>query len=245
MSLSDSIEHPVLGTIVVVKSARARRFTFRPEGNGLRVVAPAFSTRQELLNSVEEMLPRLEKLLLRYREKKSSQFIAPGFCIQAESFEARVEEGDVRRPAARLVGNKLMITCPHSANYVDDKLQQWFVTVIEESLRHVAKKMLPPRLDELSKKSGLVFKNVAIHKTRGRWGSCSSTKNINLSLFLILLPVQLQDYVMLHELCHTVEMNHGPRFWAKLDSLTSGQSDFLRKWIRKFDTNVFTLQKVK
>lgn len=94
--------------------------------------------------------------------------------------------------------------------------------------------MLPGRLAFLSARHELPYTKVSINAARTRWGSCSSRKSINLSLFLMLLPSRLIDYVLLHELCHTREMNHGPRFWALLDKLTQGQALALRKELRCF-----------
>ena len=78
---------------------------------------------------------------------------------------------------------------------------------------------------------------VKITGSRGRWGSCSGTGSINLSCYLMLLPPHLMDYVLLHELSHTKEMNHGPRFWELLDSMTGGRARALRAELRRFNTD--------
>ena len=70
---------------------------------------------------------------------------------------------------------------------------------------------------------------ITIKDTKSRWGSCSSLGNINLSLWLMLLPGELSDYVIKHELAHLDEMNHGPRFWARLDAMTDGRARLLRR----------------
>ncbi|WP_373802195.1 M48 metallopeptidase family protein, partial [Bacteroides heparinolyticus] len=60
--------------------------------------------------------------------------------------------------------------------------------------------------------------------------------NINLSYYLVLLPKHLIDYVLLHELAHTREMNHGERFWALLDKLTEGKAEALRMELKQYRT---------
>lgn len=93
------------------------------------------------------------------------------------------------------------------------------VTPEVELLRAQAKESLPPRLKELADEHGFTYNRVVIKNNISNWGSCSSKGNINLNLRLVTLPHSLQDYVMLHELCHLKEMNHGPRFHALLESL--------------------------
>lgn len=86
-------------------------------------------------------------------------------------------------------------------------------------LRSEAKICLPPRLRELADAHGFEFNQVRIKHNVSNWGSCSSKGNINLNLNLMRLPEHLRDYVMLHELCHLRQMNHGPEFHALLESL--------------------------
>ena len=103
-----------------------------------------------------------------------------------------------------------------------------------EFLRKQAKEQLPARLQVLASARGLSFQKVSIHKSRTRWGSCSSKGIISLSLYLMLLPPHLQDYVMQHELTHLLEMNHSSRFWNLLDEVTDGKALAYRKEMRNF-----------
>lgn len=61
--------------------------------------------------------------------------------------------------------------------------------------------------------------SVRIKNQRRAWGSCSSKRNLNFNWRLVVLPLELADYVILHELCHTVHFNHSEQFWALLISL--------------------------
>jgi predicted metal-dependent hydrolase len=73
---------------------------------------------------------------------------------------------------------------------------------------------LVPRLADLSCALGLPYARTTIRLARSRWGSCSRTGSIALNARLLLLAPPLVDYVLVHELCHTREPNHGPRFWV-------------------------------
>lgn len=112
--------------------------------------------------------------------------------------------------------------------------QAWLTKVVIEILRKQAKLILPERLQTLAELYGFNYSGVRINSARTRWGSCSSKGHINLSLFLMVLPSELSDYVLLHELCHTKEMNHGPRFWALMDKVTYHRSGELRNKLRHF-----------
>lgn len=98
-----------------------------------------------------------------------------------------------------------------------------------ESLRAQAKKELPPRLAELAAQHGFKYNKVFIKNNISNWGSCSSLGNINLNLRLVELPSELQDYVMLHELCHLRYLNHGREFHALLESVCPGHRALARQ----------------
>ena len=80
-----------------------------------------------------------------------------------------------------------------------------------------ARKRLIDRLYHLAKEHGFMFNNVSIREQRTRWGSCSHKNNISLNLKLVLLPKELIDYVMLHELVHIQIHDHSKEFWDELD----------------------------
>lgn len=97
---------------------------------------------------------------------------------------------------------------------------------------------LPQRLSTLASRYGFSYNRVAIKHNRSNWGSCSSKRNINLNMSLMLLPAELRDYVMLHELCHLRALNHGAEFHRLLDGLCQshlGRSErSLRSEIRRY-----------
>ena len=78
------------------------------------------------------------------------------------------------------------------------------------------------------------FRRVAIKNNRTNWGSCSTLRNINLNMYLVLLPTELMDYVIAHELCHLVYPNHSPRFHALLNAITDGKEKYLAARLNRY-----------
>lgn len=104
-----------------------------------------------------------------------------------------------------------------------------------ETMREAARAALVPKLLSAAARYGFPFKGrVAIKNNVSNWGSCSSKGNINLNMRLILLPERLQDYVILHELCHLRHQNHGPQFHALLDSLLGGREKELQRELHEW-----------
>ena len=104
-----------------------------------------------------------------------------------------------------------------------------------ERMREAARAALVPKLREAAARHGFGFKGrVAIKNNVTNWGSCSSKGNINLNMRLILLSEHLQDYVILHELCHLRHQNHGPQFHALLDSLLGGREKELQRELHEW-----------
>ncbi len=94
------------------------------------------------------------------------------------------------------------------------------------------------RLEELARLHNFKYRKVSIRNQKTRWGSCSSKGNINLNINLALLPAELSDYVIMHELLHTKIKNHGKEFWAELDRYIGRTAKELAKKLRKYRMEV-------
>lgn len=81
-----------------------------------------------------------------------------------------------------------------------------------------AKKIFPERTAYFAKRMGVTYNRITIREQKTRWGSCSSAGNLNFNWKLVLMPPELLDYVVVHELAHRKEMNHSPRFWAVVEN---------------------------
>lgn len=112
-------------------------------------------------------------------------------------------------------------------------VQKKAAKLCEQALRQDSETILVPRLYNLAIKHNFVFSKVTLRKLSSRWGSCTERKNISLNIFLVQLPQELIDYVMLHELVHTKHLNHGQNFWATLEELKPA-TPHLRKRLKKY-----------
>ena len=157
--------------------------------------------------------------------------------IDAEDFRLRFEQKDVSFVRAEM--DETGVVCYYqSADVLADKdIQAWITKTLEAFARKRVRERLVPRLLEMAVERGLSISAVRVSSAKGRWGSCSSKGSINLSLYLVLLPRHLQDYVLQHELTHLIEMNHSPRFWARLDKVCEGKAKALRKEMRQYNTS--------
>jgi predicted metal-dependent hydrolase len=110
--------------------------------------------------------------------------------------------------------------------------QQTVFHLLRGWLAQHAKASLLQRLDALGTETGLRFNRMTIRNQRSRWGSCSSRKNLSLNLKLLFLQPEQLRYVLVHELCHTVQMNHSRAFWRLVENHQPGALE-LRKSMRK------------
>jgi len=218
---------PQLGQIVIVSNKRAKRFIARRKSGFIQVTVPEYYSMKKVKLFIDEIKPKLLELPVKTKPvfDNTSSF-------SSLTFTLKIEKHNIQNYYATLKNGILHIICPHEAKYEDEKVQMKIRSFIENALRAEAKRYLVPRLALLAQQNNFRYTDVRINKSRTRWGSCSSKKSINLSYFCMLLPLHLADFIILHELCHTMELNHGERFWALLDSVCGNRARLLTQELK-------------
>jgi len=132
----------------------------------------------------------------------------------------------VSKPGGRIKGSAVIISHDHQVEASSPEVQATARRFSEKALRAQAEQLLPQRLASLAQTHGFTYKTVSIKRLKGRWGSCDQSGNIVLNLFLMQLPWELIDYVLLHELAHTKVLRHGPDFWDLMEQVRPQAKSF-------------------
>lgn len=135
--------------------------------------------------------------------------------------------------------NELIVKYPDSYSVTDEEVQKRIRKALEQTWKLEAEEILIPRLLNFAKHYNFQVSSVTIKNVKSKWGSCSFKNDIILSLHLMRLPQHLQDYVILHELAHTIEKNHQKPFWNLLDTITNNQAKILDKQVKKYSTKIY------
>jgi hypothetical protein len=203
-------------------------------------------------------------------KEKKNQHIDWDFCIESDCLNISLVKGmrqgfflhheavqmnkDEHTEDVILKPAVMQIVCPPDCDFDAEGRQAMLERAVIEGVRNHAKTQLLPRLLAFAKRYGIKLNEVKINSSKGRWGSCSLHKkgtlfnrqklyNINLSLFVVLLPMELQKLILLHELTHTLYMDHSAAFHANLDQWLGGKEDALEKELKKYNTSIFSFVK--
>ena len=203
------------------KSKRAKRVIIRVAPfKGVIVSVPTFSS----YSSAEKFVySRLKWIKEKYaqavlsEDKKISYGL--GSTIKTKYHQIEIKAGEENEISVSQNGLTVNVNIPKNTAILNAEIQEKIENIITQTLRKEAKSYLPDRVRFFAQQKGLSYKKLTIRNAKTRWGSCSSKNNINLSLYLMKLPDSLIDYVILHELAHTVVKNHSKDFWNFLSSI--------------------------
>ena len=100
-------------------------------------------------------------------------------------------------------------------------------------LTALAKDVIPAKVAYYAAIIGVTYGRITIRHQKSRWGSCSGKGNLNFNCLLMLAPEAVQDYVVVHELCHRKEMNHSDKFWREVEKILPDYR-VQRKWLKDY-----------
>lgn len=137
--------------------------------------------------------------------------------------------------------SQVTVFMPEDAAY--EQVQEKISKTISKVLLLQAKKHLPGRVNTIAQKYGFTYRSLDFKKLKSRWGSCSSNNDLIFNIFLMQLPWNLIDYVIVHELVHTVHHHHKQAFWQAVETILPNYVQ-LKKHIKKFPTEAFDVRNI-
>ncbi len=225
-----------IGEVKFTKHARSKSTSIRISSGGeVRVSLSPRTSYADAERFVLEKKEWIQQTLKKLKSKpENSKIFSPehDFTTYARRLvmESLPNTKDITHKITR---DEILVTYPQNFDISDKNFQTYIKKLILKALAHEAKLFLPSRTQYLADKHGFTFERVSVRDTRSRWGSCSSENNLSLNIHLMRLPEHLRDYVILHELCHTVHHNHSAKFWNLLQKV-SGKSDLYKKELKAY-----------
>ncbi|MDP2366466.1 MAG: SprT family zinc-dependent metalloprotease [Ignavibacteria bacterium] len=229
-----------VGDILFRHSSRARHLNIsvRPFA-GVRISIPIGMSYNSAIRLVTEKKLWIKQHLDKLKEFEKQQTLFDensGYCTKHHKLYLR--KVDRKNISVRISKEKINIVYLMELNSNSIEVQIAIRKGIERALKLESKQYLPDKVSNLTNKFGFNYNKLTLKKIKSRWGNCSRKKYINLSIHLMRLPDHLIDYVILHELVHTVHHDHSKRFWAMLDKVTGGAKSF-DKELRKYRIAIY------
>lgn len=200
----------------------------------VRLTLPRRTALSEGLAFLDSKREWVERTLEKWRSRPAPPLLREPLSTRSHTLQLAPSDRSTIRVSVR--GGIIKVEYPEALTVEDAAMQQAIKKGLEEAWRREAKELLPRRVEELARDNNLIYRSVTVRNTVSKWGSCSVRNDISLSLHLMRLPDHLIDYIILHELCHTVHKNHGPNFHALLDQLTGGRHKQFKAETRRFHT---------
>jgi len=204
----------------VRRAPRAKRVRVAVEADGSVVVLlPPRAAEREAAAAVRELGPWIERRV-REAAARMRRMARPPGVVPLLGGELRLApEGGRTRVHRR--GDALLV--PLDATLQAEAIERWY--------RRSARAEIAPRLDEAVVALGSSYTALTIRNQRTRWGSCSATGAMSFNWRLLLAPEAVLDYVIRHEACHLVHLDHSAHFWGLLAEHRPGYRE-PQRWLR-------------
>ncbi len=226
-----------VGSVCIVTNNLSRRIRLRVNPDG--VVHVSMPDRVPEKKAIDFVVSKADWIQRQQKKIRTGLTVfGPETCFRTRFHSLKIVRVSQGKVSAMIGAGIIQINIPERYDCNNAEIQQYIRGVIVQVMRHEGKVFLPDRLKKLAGQHGFKFGNVSVKHVKSRWGSCSSVNNINLNLHLMRLPGELTDYVLLHELAHTVEKNHGKGFWALMEKVCPGARK-LDKELKNYRVEVF------
>ncbi|ACQ53386.1 M48 family metallopeptidase [Clostridium botulinum] len=180
--------------------------------------------------TIEQVLKKEEKWIIKKIKKLKEVENFNGYYYLGELYYLKIKEVKSLYFKLELDSNKFMVYI--NSGILKEKREVIIKDNLEKFYKEQAVKVLKERTDYYSSILKVVPKNIVIKNQKTLWGSCSSKGNINYNYKIVMAPLKILDYIVVHELCHLVHMNHSKDFWHLVESIIPDFKE-RRNWLKE------------
>ncbi len=199
--------------VEIVRTRRKKTIALTVVDGGVRVLAPKRVSTEEVFALVRKKSDWIEKKRLRPQFQQKTYSTGERFVVLDETVQLQVVDGK-RSSIALQQGDLVVCLSPRvrkRAEFVGSLIHGWYQQQAEETIG--------PRVNRYADQLDVTPRSVQVKNYKRRWGSCSSRGDLTFNWRIIIAPLPIVDYVVVHELCHLIHHNHRPEFWRCVESL--------------------------
>jgi len=221
--------------LTFIRSKRARNIRLQINSDGqFSLIAPRLMPQFAIKSFLVKHTSWIKKQWIKIEKQKT---LRPKFNYQngdifyyfGEQVNLMVSPSDKKRTAIKIRGSSIIINLHHSISKSDGV--KTIKQIIENFYKKKAEEVIHDRLQFFNEHYNFKYNRVTLRNQKSRWGSCSYLKNLNFNWRLIMAPIEVIDYVVVHELCHLKEMNHSQRYWDLVTEVIPNYKE-VRKWLK-------------
>lgn len=210
------IDIPGIGTVTFTKRASSRSIRLRVTPKGVHVSLPRWSTYRSAVQFVSQ---HTDWITEKQRTAHPAPPLEHGMKIGKQHTLRFETVPRSEKVLSRVTATRVLVRVHPNEDISDESVQQRAVAAAKRALKKEALQLLPPRVEAMSREYAVPYNSINAKELTRRWGSCDSHKNLIFSIYLMQLPWSQIDYVIAHELTHTIHLNHSPAFWQALERL--------------------------
>ncbi|HON52145.1 MAG TPA: DUF45 domain-containing protein [Bacteroidales bacterium] len=225
--------YPDIGDVYYTIQSKNKRISLRiTKKNTVEVCVPHVN----LLQRAEEFVLEKKTWILKKLSLPKPQPII--FSKNTKEFTPQhsleIIPSHTSKTSASIENNKVIISLSHIHDIESEGVQKFIAKIREQVLRDEAYTYIPNRVKELSKKHGFTYNSIRILHAKTRWGTCDARNNLIFTCYIMLLPHYLIDFIILHELCHTIHKNHGQQFHTLLANITEQKKQTYERELKQY-----------
>lgn len=223
-----------IGTVTLQKRRGTRNIRLLIRGNDVKVTMPLWAPYSQALEYLESKKQWIKQHLGEMPVITDGSYIG-------KSHQLRLEPSHSGAIQTRVTTDSVIVKVPKGGSLQFTDLQHKILTASERALRAQSSTLVAPRVSDLALEHGFEHRNISFKKLKSRWGSCDHDSNLVFNIYLVQLPWELIDYVIIHELAHTKHHNHSREFW---DVVKEYSPDYkrLRKSLKSYHPHVIPIE---